>query len=314
MIQHLRRDITPLALRLTVGEALAFMREHPPGERIVYFYVVDEAGRLRGVVPTRRLLMSPPERRLADVMVPDVITLPAGATTEEAAALFLKHKLLALPVVDAHGVLAGVVDVGMFTGELSNIAERRSADDAFEIIGARVAASTSAWRGFLDRFPWLLCNVAGGMAAALITGAYEHLLEAVIALALFVPVTLTVSESIAMQSVTLTLQHLHAGPAGLGFLFRTLRRELATAVLLGVGCGALVAAIAWAWKGDVAVAAAAGITVTLAMVVAALVGVVLPGTLRSLKRNPRIASGPIVLALTDVVTLLCYFNVARMVL
>jgi magnesium transporter len=314
MIEHLRRDIMPLPLRLNVGEALAFMRDHPPGERIVYFYVVDDAGRLRGVVPTRRLLMAPPDTRLADVMVPDVVTLHAGSTMEEAAALFVKHKLLALPVVDGNGVLAGAVDVGMFTGELSDIAARRSADDAFEIIGARIAASTSAWRGFLDRFPWLLCNVAGGMAAALITGAYEHLLEAVIALTLFVPVTLTVSESIAMQSVTLTLQHLHAGPAGIGFLLRTLRRELATAMFLGVGCGVLVAAIAWAWKGNAGVAAAAGVTVTLAMVVAALMGVVLPGTLRSMKRNPRIASGPIVLALTDVVTLLCYFNVARLVL
>jgi len=314
MIEHLRRDITPLPLRFSVGEALAFMREHPPGERIVYFYVVDEAGRLCGVVPTRRLLMSPPETRLADVIVTDVVTLEAESTMEDAAALFLKHKLLALPVVDGRGVLAGAVDVGMFTGELSNIAARRSADDAFEIIGARVAASTSAWRGFLDRFPWLLCNVVGGMAAALITGFYEHLLEAVIALALFVPVTLTVSESIAMQSVTLTLQHLHAGPASLGFLLRTLRRELATAACLGLACGVLVTGIAWAWKGDAGVAAAAGITVTLAMVVAALLGVVLPGTLRALKRNPRIAAGPIVLALTDVVTLLCYFNVARMVL
>lgn len=314
MIEHLRRDITPLPLHFTAGDALAFMREHPPGERIVYFYVVDEQGRIRGVVPTRRLLMASPGASLADLMVPDVVTLPVESKMEDAAALFLRHKLLALPVVDADGVLAGAVDVGMFTGEISDIAARRSADDAFEIIGARVAASTSAWRGFLDRFPWLLCNVAGGMAAALITGAYEHLLEAVIALTLFVPVTLTVSESIAMQSVTLTLQHLHAGPASLGFLLKTLRRELATAAWLGAGCGAIVAAIAWAWKGNIGVAAAAGITVTLAMVVAALLGVALPGTLRALKRNPRIASGPIVLALTDVVTLLCYFNVARLVL
>ena len=81
MIEHLRRDITPLPLRLSVGEALAFMREHPPGERIVYFYVVDEAGRLRGVVPTTRLLMSQPEARLDDVMATDINRTRDSATT-----------------------------------------------------------------------------------------------------------------------------------------------------------------------------------------------------------------------------------------
>jgi magnesium transporter len=247
-------------------------------------------------------------------MVRDIVALPETSTLLDAADTFLRHRLLALPVVDAAGALVGVLDVGVFTGELSNVAARQSADDAFEIIGARVAQSTAAWRGFVDRFPWLLCNVAGGMAAAVIAAVYEPLLEAVIALTLFIPVALTVSESVAMQSVTLTLQHLHGSPATLGFLLRTLRRELATSMLLGTACAAIVGAIAWLWKGSAAVAIAVALTVTIAMAAAALLGVLLPGTLRAMRRNPRIASGPIVLALTDVLTLLCYFNVARLLL
>jgi len=310
----LRRDITPLSSRMTVGEALASLRARPLGERIVYFYVIDDDGRLAGVVPTRRLLMALPDARIADLMVRDVVALPATTTLREAADLFLQHKLLALPVVDADGGLDGVVDIGVFTGEISNLAARQSANDAFEFIGAHVAAQTGAWRGFVDRFPWLLCNVGGGMAAALIAAAYEPVLEAVIALALFIPVALTVSESVAMQSVTLTLQHLHAGPADARFFLKTLRRELATATLLGAACGASVGTIAWLWKGNPGVGLAVGLTITAAMAAAALLGVILPGTLRAMRRNPRIASGPIVLALTDVLTLLCYFNVARAVL
>ena len=310
----LRRDITPLSWRMTVGEALSSLRARPLGERIVYFYVVDDDGRLTGVVPTRRLLMSSTDVRIADVMVTDVVALPATATLRDAADLFLEHKLLALPVVDAEGGLDGVIDIVVFTGEISSVAARQSGNDAFEIIGAHVAAQTGAWRGFVDRFPWLLCNVAGGMAAALIAAAYESLLEAIIALALFIPVALTLSESVAMQSVTLTLQHLHGAPADARFLLKTMRRELATATLLGAGCGAIVGAIAWRWKGDVGVALSVAATITAAMAAAALLGVLLPGTLRASGRNPRIASGPIVLALTDVLTLLCYFNVARALL
>ena len=310
----LRRDIAPLSSHMTVGEALSSLRARPLGERIVYFYVVDDDGRLTGVVPTRRLLMASLDVRIADLMVRDVVALPATATLREAADLFLEHKLLALPVVDDEGGLDGVVDIAVFTGEITNLAARQSANDAFEFIGAHVAAQTGAWHGFVDRFPWLLCNVAGGMAAALIAAVYEPLLKAVIAIALFIPVALTVSESVAMQSVTLTLQHLHGSPANARFLIKALRRELATAALLGAGCGAIVGAIAWLWKHDAGVALSVAATITAAMTAAALLGVVLPGMLRAMRRNPRIASGPIVLALTDVLTLLCYFNVARVVL
>jgi magnesium transporter len=310
----LRRDIAPLSWRMTVGDALSSLRSRKLGERIVYFYVVDDDGRLTGVVPTRRLLMASTDTRIADLMVTEVVSLPATATLRDAADLFLEHKLLALPVVDAEGGLDGVVDIAVFTGEISSLVARQSANDAFEFIGAHVAAQTGAWRGFVDRFPWLLCNVGGGLAAALIAAAYQPMLEAIIVLALFIPVTLTVSESVAMQSVTLTLQHLHGAPADARFLFRTLRRELATATLLGGGCGAIVGAIAWLWKNDAGVALSVAATITAAMAAAALLGVLLPGMLRAMRRNPRIASGPIVLALTDVLTLVCYFNIARVVL
>jgi magnesium transporter len=311
---QLRRDITPLLLGQNVGEALAFLRVQPLGERIVYFYVIDAEGTLVGVVPTRRLLMADPGTSIANIMVRDVLTLPTSATIREASEMFLKHRLLALPVVDAAGHLHGVADVAIVTGELANVTARENADDVFQLIGARASRPASAWRGFLDRFPWLLCNIAGGLIAALIAGWYESLLDAVIVLALFIPVVLAVSESVAMQSVTLTLQNLHGTRADLGFLLRALRREILTAGFLGAGCGAAIGAVVWGWKGAPMVALAIMFTVVMAMTTAALLGVALPGALRALRRDPRIASGPIVLALTDFVTLIFYFNVARWLL
>jgi magnesium transporter len=310
----LRRDLTRLLPDQTVGEALAFLRVQSLGERIVYFYVVDAGGKLVGVVPTRRLLMADPGTPVADVMVRDVLALPTSATVRDASEMFLKHRLLALPVVDAAGQLHGVADVAMLTGELADLTARQSAEDIFQLIGANASQPSSAWRGFLDRFPWLLCNIGGGLIAALIAGWYESLLDAVIVLALFIPVVLAVSESIAMQSVTLTLQSLHGTRADLRFLLKALRRELVTAVLLGAGCGAVVGAVVWGWKGQPLVAAVVMLTVTMAMATAALFGVALPGALRAMRRDPRIASGPIVLALTDFVALIFYFNVARWLL
>jgi magnesium transporter len=307
---QLRRDITPLKSGQRVGQALAFLRGQPLGERIVYFYVVDDEEHLVGVVPTRRLLMADLSTPIDELMVRNVRSLPTSATLRDASRMFLEHRLLALPVVDPEGRLHGVADVGMLAGELSEMAARQQADDIFQIIGARVTEAPTVWRGFVARFPWLLCNILGGLVAALIAGLYEGLLDAVIVLALFIPVVLAVSESVSMQSVTLTLQGLHGAKADWGFFRAALGRELGTALLLGAGCGGVVGGVVWGWKGTPRVAMAIAATVTLAMGTAALFGVALPVAFRAFRRDPRIAAGPIVLALTDFVALIFYFNIA----
>src|SRR5438309_143194 len=92
---HMHHEFSQLNVRLTVGEALGWLRRHPPPGRIIYFYVVDDDGRLQGVVPTRRLVLSPPDEPLADLMVRQVVSLPARATVLEACEFFIQHRLLA---------------------------------------------------------------------------------------------------------------------------------------------------------------------------------------------------------------------------
>jgi magnesium transporter len=307
---HLRRDFTALLLNQTVGSALEHLRKEPLGERIVYFYVVDEDGKLEGVVPTRRLLMAPLDTPLRDIMVSRVVTLPTWATVRDASELFMKRRLLALPVVDSLGHLHGIADVSMFTGELSNLGDAVSQQDIFQLIGIHVSPDATSWRAFLERFPWLLSNIAGGLIAATVCSFYEPLLDTVIVLALFIPVVLALAESVSMQSVSLTLQSFHGATVDWPFLRTALGRELVTACLLGLASGAVVGGIAAIWKHGALVGAAVGGTIALSMVTAALLGVALPGALRALRRDPRIASGPIVLALADLATLLFYFNLA----
>jgi magnesium transporter len=314
--QHVRRDAVSLRSDHTVAEAFSSLRGRELGERVVYFYVVDDSERLVGVVPTRRLLMSPLEARLEDLMLRQVISVPASASLLLACELLVMHRLLALPVVDELGRLVGQVDVQLFTDQMFDVSERHSAEDTFQLIGVRLAQlrRLSPWSGFRQRFPWLLCNVAGGTLCALVAGLYEPFLGSVIVLALFIPVVLAVAESVSMQSMTLTLQALHAQRPGWRFLWRSLVSELLTATLLGCGTGALVGLVAWAWKGTGAVAAAIAATLLLAVVTACLLGVLLPVAVRAFRGDPRIAAGPIVLACADVATLMLYFNIAGLLL
>src|ERR1700761_1700079 len=107
----MHQEYTRLNRQQTVGEALEWLRHHPPAGRIIYFYVVDDDGRLCGVVPTRRLLLSDPAGPVADAMIRQVIALPHTATVLDACEFFTLHKLLAFPVVDGARRLVGLVDV-----------------------------------------------------------------------------------------------------------------------------------------------------------------------------------------------------------
>lgn len=311
IFQYLRRDFVPLRVDVTVGQALESLRSQELGEKIVYFYVVDADGRLQGIVPTRRLLMSAPDVQVAAIMSPRVVSLPAWTTVRDASDLFLRHRFMALPVVDADGHLHGIVDVSLFTDQLS---EARLGEEAFQLIGIHLVAGLGPFAGFKDRFPWLTANVAGGLLAAFVTSFFQSMLDAVVVLALFIPVVLALAESVSMQSVTLTLQSLRGPEQGLIPKGRSIPKEVLTALLLGLACGGLVGGAAAIWQGNWALGVMIAGAITLSMVTASVFGVLLPATLHWLHRDPTIAAGPIVLALADLATLLFYFTIAGLLL
>lgn len=309
---HMRGDFARLHVNQTVGDALAALRLKPPGGRIIYFYVVDDGDRLHGVVPTRRLLLNAPERPVAEIMVREVITIPHAATVLDACEFFLLHKLLAFPVTDENRRLLGVVDVELYTTELSDLERREGNDDLFQLIGVhlsdgRTASPAAAFRG---RFPWLTANIAGGLVAAFISGQFEAVLQRVVALALFIPVVLALAESVAIQSVSLALQVMRGQRPTLAAVLRKLRTELLTGLYLGLASGTVVAAVALAWLGQFGVAACLLGGIAGGVTCAAVIGVAMPNALRLVHREPQVAAGPVALALTDMATLVIYFSLA----
>lgn len=133
--RHLRRDVARILVSQTVGEALDGLRRDPPPGRMLYLYVVDDLGRPAGVVPTRRLLLVAPEQAVAEIMVRQVVALPARTTVLEACERFIQHRFLAFPVVDEGRHLLGVVDVELYTDEVSASEGGRVRDDLFQLIG-----------------------------------------------------------------------------------------------------------------------------------------------------------------------------------
>jgi magnesium transporter len=310
---QIRTDFVRVRVDRTVGEALADVRSGHVGGRIVYFYVLDDKDRLVGVVPTRRLLLSEATRPIRDLMISNVVTVPLSATVGDACKLFVEHRFLAIPVVDGEGHMSGVLDIELYTNEVGELHRHTEAEDLFQLIGVRLASVDAAgpWRAFRSRFPWLLCNVGGGLACAAVSDVFSGVLAKVVALAFFVPIVLALAESVSIQSLTLALQEHHGKRTRLRDILRGIAIESPLGLMLGLGCAATVGIIVLPWQGSsVAACLVAGITATMAL--AALIGRSVPIILHLFERDPRVASGPITLATTDVLTLTIYLGLATL--
>ncbi len=314
--RHMRADFARLSVDQTVGEAIAAARGAPPEGRIIYFYVLDAEGRLTGVVPVRRLLLSPDATPIRDIMVARVVTIPAAATVLDACEFFLLHKLLAFPVVDEERRMLGIVDVDLYTEELADVDRREELDDLFQLIGVHFEDSQarSPVAAFRSRFPWLLANIGGGIMAAFLSGLFRAELEKAVALALFVPVVLALAESVAIQSVSIALQRLQGRRPSVAAIAGAVRHEAATGVMLGAASAVAVALVALAWLGQPTVALALVGGITGGVICAAVIGVAMPNLLRLFAREPQVAAGPVALAVADMVTLVIYFSLARWLL
>jgi len=311
-----RKDFATLQDGFSVQQALDDVRSRDIGEKIVYFYVVNDRGSLVGVVPTRRLLTASLDKRLSEVMIKRVITIPQEATVLDACELFAIHKLLAFPVVDEQRRIVGVVDVSIFTDEVFDMTERERMDEVFELIGFQVSSvrDASPFRAFRFRFIWLLATIFSGTICAFLVSAYETTLSRTIILAFFLTMVLGLGESVSIQSMTVTIQALRSRRATLQWYLRALGREVVAALLLGTGCGLVVGLIVCVWHGIGLPAIAIGTSVLTVLFGACLIGLSVPSLLHALKMDLKIAAGPVTLAATDIFTIVCYFGLGALLL
>jgi magnesium transporter len=207
------------------------------------------------------------------------------------------------------------VDVDLYTEELEDLEKRQEGDDLFQLVGVHLseAEQRKTILAARKRFPWLMCNAVGGMIAALIADAYSDVATLVLVTP-FIALVTGMAEGVTIQSVSLALQTMHGRRPTWSALSGRVGREILVGLLLGVICGLIVGGVAFAWRGSAQAGLSLFIGIAGGVVASAAVGVALPFLLRMIRRDPRLASGPIALALADLVTLLLYFNLGRWLL
>ena len=307
-------EYASLPAEATVSEAIERLRQQAPDrETIYYVYVIDEGRRLRGFVSLRELILAQPETRVESIMERDVISVRVDDDQEEVAQRLARFDFLAIPVVDAHNQLVGIVT----HDDAMDVAQEEADEDAYRS-GAVVPLQddylstplvTLAWK----RGGWLVVLLFAAVLTALALQSLSEDLESLSWMVLFIPMVLASGGNAGSQSATLIVRALAISQIGRRESIKVLLRELVLAGLLGGGLAVLSFASAMWFVDSVAKAAVVGITVFLVVAMGTVTGAMLPLGFKRMGLDPALMSNPLIAAVVDVAGVIIYYNVARIV-
>lgn len=285
-------------------------------ETINYLYVVY-GQKLVGVLSLRDLILSDPGQTLDEVLTENVVTVKATDDQEEVARTMAKYDFNALPTVDEHGKLLGVVTVD----DVVDVVIEEATEDA-HLMGAVSPMEegyfdTNVFSLFRSRVVWLMILFLGGFLTATVMEQFEHELSTAIVLTVFIPLIISAGGNAGSQSASLMIRALAIGEVKPSDWVKVLGREAITSLALGLVLGLLGLGRAYlTGEGETAIALAATVSIsTLAVVlVGSMVGSMLPILIQRLGFDPAVSSTPFIASLVDVVGLLIYLTVAQLIL
>ncbi len=311
-------DYIALRRHTTAAQAIEFLRQvNTEQETPYYLYVVDRNRKLLGVVGLRELVVAAPDTVAEAIMGRDVVRATTDADQEQVARMMSHYDLTVVPVVDAEGVLQGVIT----HDDILDVLEDETTEDVLNqaAIQAASISDRSYWSlrvGEIvrSRFTWLLVLFVAQTLTSLVMRQFETNLRAAISLALFIPLLIGTGGNAGSQAVATVIRGLALDEIRPRDVVRVVSRELRNGALLGL----LLGPVAFVWV------LLTGLAVNLAFVVAVAVfaiaiwangvGATVPLLASVLGIDPTVMSAPLISTLVDATGLLIYFSVAALIL
>lgn len=307
------KELIRISANKRAEDVITQLRAEAPSAEIIYYnYVVDENGKLVGVVSLRDLITAQPNEKIKEIMSTRVVSVDEQMDQEEVANVIQKYDLLAVPVVSKENRLLGIVTVD----DVIDIIEDETTEDFGEISATKGATDVniSAFEAAKKRSPWIVALMFFGLLTAGVIGQFEDTLEQVVLLAAFVPMIMDSAGNVGTQSLTVSVRGLALGTVAEGSFFKMIRREFRTGLMIGVICMALISVIIPIFYGTWVIGAVVGISILCTLSVSSVVGAVVPLIIHKLKIDPAVASGPFITTINDIIGLLIYFSIATALL
>lgn len=312
----LKEDMTP-------DQALERIRAmRKSAETIYVLYVTDANRRLLGVLSLGDLVTADKASRIKDIMNESVIKVQTDTDQEEVAHLLKDKDLLAVPVVDSEERLVGIVTMD----DAMDVLEEETTEDMFKKVGigpmiykteearsSRMVTGSllSVWK---VRLPFLIITLMGGLMAGAVINAFEATLEAVVALAIFIPVIMDMGGNVGTQSSTIFTRAFVLGQINMHRFFRHFFREVGIGASMGLLLGIAAFLVALAWQGVPELGLTVGLALFCTVTLATALGFLTPFVLIKLGMDQAAGSDPIITTIKDISGLAIYFFLAHMFL
>jgi len=307
--------MTPLVLTvnsdMTVDSVLKTIRIKAEKDNmdLYYVYVVDKQNHLLGVVSLRTLLTSPITQNISDIMSRDIVKLHVDDYRDYIADTFMKYQFNALPVVDLYDRLKGIVT----WDDAQDVIEEETTDEIYASSGIATEVvednilSGSIINAVKARTPWLFITLLGEFLAVYVANRFDHAIQALPIIAVFIPLLVGLGGNIGTQSITLMVRGLSTGEVTLSTALHHVFRETFIGLLIGCIFGFLVIITTWGWQRNFELGFIVGLAMAINMMLATIIGTVTPFALKKIKIDPAVASGPVITTAIDVIGLAVYF-------
>lgn len=278
-------------------------------DEIYYIYVVDNDYKLRGIFPLKKMISHPSVSKIKHVMEIDPVSVKADTPIDDVALDFEKYDLVAMPVVDSIGRLLGQITVDDVMDRV-----RESSERDYQLasgISSDVDADDTILAQTKARIPWLLIGIASGILASLILSGFEAQIQAVTALALFIPIIGGTGGNVGVQASAIVVQGLANGSLDI----KEFSKQLGKEILIGLLNATVISGVILVYNlimlpSDLAVTLSVAVSLFIVVMIASLLGTVVPLTLEKLHINPALATGPFIQISNDILGLIIYVGIS----
>jgi len=306
-------DIVTIREDVTLEVALRYMRRIGSlPDHTDKLFVVDRDDILRGVLPLTKLVVSDLDATVTDVMAEDTVTFHPEDIADEAAKAFERYDLVTVPVVDANNKLVGRITVDAVMDYIREETE----SDMLSLAGLREEEDffASVWKSVQNRWAWLAINLVTALVASRVIGVFEGSIEKIVALAALMPIVAGIGGNSGNQTTTMIVRGLALGQVASHNMSSLITKELGVALLNGLIWGGVLALIAYALYGNYQLGLVMMAAMTLNLMLAAMMGVVIPLYMNKFGRDPAVGSSVLITAVTDSGGFLIFLGLATIFL